>query len=145
MSSCHAFLAALIRSSTLADGSPCFSGAVVSVFTGGAFCGAAVAGLSANRLGRRWTIILGASVFCIGGALQASAQNLGYLYGGRVVAGLGVGILVMIIPLYQAEIAHPAIRGRLTGLQQLFIGLGATTAGMCRPFSPPSLACERVT
>jgi hypothetical protein len=39
----------------------------------------------------------------------------------------------MIIPLYQAEIAHPAIRGRLTGLQQLFIGLGATTAGMCGP------------
>jgi hypothetical protein len=35
----------------------------------------------------------------------------------------------MIIPLYQAEIAHPAIRGRLTGLQQLFIGLGSTTAG----------------
>lgn len=98
------------------------------MFTGGAFCGAAVAGLVANRLGRRKTIILGALVFCLGGAIQTSAQNLGYLYGGRVVAGLGVGILTMIIPLYQAEIAHPSIRGRLTGLQQLFIGLGATTA-----------------
>lgn len=122
----------LIHSPALPDGSflPSFSGAVVSVFTGGAFCGAAVAGVSTDRLGRRWTIILGALVFCFGGALQTSAQNLGYLYGGRVVAGLGVGILVMVIPLYQAEIAHPAIRGRLTGLQQLFIGLGATTACM---------------
>ncbi|GIK05141.1 hypothetical protein Aspvir_009243 [Aspergillus viridinutans] len=103
-------------------------GAVVSVFTGGAFFGAAVAGITANRLGRRWTIILGSLIFCLGGALQTSAQNLGYLYGGRSIAGLGVGVLVMIIPLYQAEIAHPAIRGRLTGLQQLFIGFGATTA-----------------
>ncbi|KAJ5460569.1 uncharacterized protein N7458_002121 [Penicillium daleae] len=103
-------------------------GAVVSVFTGGAFFGAAVAGITANRLGRRWTIILGSLIFCLGGALQTSAQNLGYLYSGRSIAGLGVGVLVMIIPLYQAEIAHPAIRGRLTGLQQLFIGLGATTA-----------------
>ena len=104
------------------------SGAVVSVFTGGAFFGAALAGVTTSRLGRRWTIILGAVIFCLGGALQASAQNLGYLYSGRAIAGLGVGVLVMIIPLYQAEIAHPAIRGRLTGLQQLFIGLGATTA-----------------
>ncbi|KAJ6008002.1 hypothetical protein N7540_011978 [Penicillium herquei] len=104
------------------------TGAIVSVFTGGAFFGSAVAGLSANRLGRRWTIILGSLIFCLGGALQTSAQNLAYLYCGRTIAGLGVGVLVMIIPLYQAEIAHPAIRGRLTGLQQLFIGFGATIA-----------------
>jgi MFS family permease len=30
---------------------------------------------------------------------------------GRFLAGLGVGFLTMIIPLYQAEIAHPSIRG----------------------------------
>lgn len=47
---------------------------------------------------------------------------------GRVIAGLGVGVLVMIIPLYQAEIAHPSIRGRLTGLQQLLLGVGACVA-----------------
>lgn len=100
----------------------------MSTFTGGAFFGALVAGITTQALGRRKTIILGSLIFCIGGALQTSAQNLGYLYGGRTIAGLGVGVLVMIIPLYQAEIAHPSIRGRLTGLQQLFIGLGATTA-----------------
>ena len=72
---------------------------------------------------------MGALIFCVGGGLQTGARSLGYLYSGRAIAGLGVGILVMIIPLYQAEIAHPAIRGRLTGLQQLMIGVGATSAG----------------
>jgi len=70
----------------------------------------------------------GAIIFCLGGALQTGAQNLGYLYAGRAIAGIGIGFLVMIIPLYQAEIAHPSIRGRVTGLQQFMLGLGALTA-----------------
>lgn len=65
----------------------------------------------------------------LGSALQTGAQNLGYLYSGRAIAGLGVGFLVMIVPLYQAEIAHPINRGRLTGLQQFMIGNGAIVAG----------------
>jgi MFS family permease len=98
------------------------------VFTGGAFLGAAFAGPSGDRLGRRWTIMIGALVFCLGGALQTGAQALGYLYSGRAIAGLGVGILCMIVPLYQAELAHPSIRGRITALQQFMLGIGALAA-----------------
>jgi MFS family permease len=65
----------------------------------------------------------------MGGGLQAGAQNINYFYSGRALAGLGVGFLVMIIPLYQAEIAHPLIRGRITGLQQFMLGIGAAVAG----------------
>lgn len=50
------------------------------------------------------------------------------MYGGRAIAGLGVGFLVMIVPLYQAEIAHPSIRGRITSLQQFMLGIGALVA-----------------
>lgn len=35
----------------------------------------------------------------------------------------------MIIPLYQAEIAHPSIRGTITALQQFMLGIGAFVAG----------------
>jgi MFS family permease len=35
----------------------------------------------------------------------------------------------MIIPMYQAEIAHPSIRGRVTSLQQFMLGVGALLAG----------------
>ena len=40
-----------------------------------------------------------------------------------------VGLLVMIIPPYQAELAQPSIRGRVTALQQFMLGVGALCAG----------------
>ncbi|KAH0050922.1 sugar transporter STL1, partial [Aureobasidium melanogenum] len=104
------------------------TGAVVSVFTGGAFFGAFFAGPCGDKLGRKMTILIGSIVFIVGGALQTAAQNLHYLYAGRAIAGLGVGMLVMIIPLYQAELAHPSIRGRVTSLQQFMLGIGAFVA-----------------
>lgn len=104
------------------------TGAVVSVFTGGAFFGAFFAGPAGDRLGRKQTILIGSIIFMIGGALQTAAQSLHYLYAGRAIAGLGVGMLVMIIPLYQAELAHPSIRGRVTSLQQFMLGIGAFIA-----------------
>jgi MFS family permease len=98
------------------------------VFTGGAFFGAGAAGPMGDFLGRKRTIMIGAVVFCLGGALQTGAQGLSYLYSGRAIAGLGVGILCMIVPLYQAELAHPSIRGRITALQQFMLGVGALAA-----------------
>ncbi|KAK3074402.1 hypothetical protein LTR53_003196 [Teratosphaeriaceae sp. CCFEE 6253] len=103
-------------------------GAVVSVFTGGAFCGAGFAGPVGDWLGRKKTILMGALIFIVGGGLQTGARSLAYLYAGRAIAGLGVGFLVMIIPLYQAELAHPSIRGRVTALQQFMLGIGALVA-----------------
>lgn len=105
------------------------NGAVVSLFTGGAFFGAMFAGLSGDLLGRKMTIFIGALIFIVGGSVQTAAQSLNYLYVGRAFAGLGVGFLTMIIPLYQAEIAHPSIRGRVTALQQFMLGIGALMAG----------------
>jgi MFS family permease len=101
---------------------------VVSVFTGGAFIGAGLAGPFGDWFGRRLTILAGAVVFLVGGALQTGAQALSYLYAGRSIAGIGVGILCMIVPLYQAELAHPDIRGRITALQQFMLGVGALAA-----------------
>ena len=43
---------------------------------------------------------------------------------GRFVTGLGVGSLSMAVPLYNAEIAPPEVRGSLVALQQLAITFG---------------------
>lgn len=84
---------------------------MVALFTGGAFFGAWWASPTTEYLGRRWTINIGSVIFIVGGALQTAAPKISYLMAGRFLAGLGVGFLTMIIPLYQAEIAHPSIRG----------------------------------
>lgn len=75
------------------------TGLVVSMFTTGAFFGAMFGGPSGDWLGRRLTIVVGGVLFILGGALQTGAENVGYLWSGRFLAGLGVGFLVMIIPL----------------------------------------------
>jgi len=43
---------------------------------------------------------------------------------GRIVGGFSIGIASTTVPLYQAEITAPAIRGRLTSLQQWSITWG---------------------
>ncbi|EPS42732.1 hypothetical protein H072_3306 [Dactylellina haptotyla CBS 200.50] len=103
-------------------------GAVVSTFTGGGFIGALIAGYISDWLGRRITISVATVIFLVGGSLQTAAQSLAYLWSGRAITGAGVGILVMIVPLYQAELAHPSIRGRITALQQFMLGIGALLA-----------------
>lgn len=121
----------------------------MSLFTAGACIGAGFAGPSGDYLGRRRTISLGCLIFTLGGGLQTGARTIDYLYSGRFLAGLGyvmsirnrspnktlitlvlsVGFLTMMIPLYQAEICHPSIRGRVTSLQQFMLGIGALCAG----------------
>ena len=51
-----------------------------------------------------------------------------FLLAGRFIAGLGVGALSMLVPMYNAELAPPGIRGSLVALQQLAITFGILVA-----------------
>ncbi|KAL3468794.1 general substrate transporter [Aspergillus californicus] len=103
------------------------SGTVVALFTAGAFFGAYGAGFT-DPLGRRKTLALGSVLFIIGGTLQTAAMNIGMLYFSRIFSGFGIGILVEVVPMFQAEIAHARIRGILGSLQQTMLGIGALAA-----------------
>ncbi|KAJ7067446.1 general substrate transporter [Mycena amicta] len=104
------------------------TGAIVSTFAGGCFFGAAAAGFLATRIGRKRTIQLGALVAVLGCSLQAGARNVSYLIVGRMIAGLAIGCLSMVVPLYQSEISPPQLRGFLTGLTQFMIAIGFLVA-----------------
>lgn len=65
----------------------------------GAWLGVLINGILADKLGRKLATVAGVVVFIIGVIVQACAQNRGYIYGGRFVTGLGVGVLSMIVPL----------------------------------------------
>ena len=51
----------------------------------------------ADRLGRRYTILLGSAVFTIGCAISCAANNVEALIAGRVINGLGNGCLTMMV------------------------------------------------
>ena len=59
------------------------------------FFGAAAAGWLAAHIGRKRTIQSGALIGIIGCSLQAGAQNVGFLIGGRFVAGFSIGWWVL--------------------------------------------------
>ncbi|KAF7892140.1 hypothetical protein EAF00_008442 [Botryotinia globosa] len=62
------------------------------------------------------------AVFTIGAAMMLGAngdRGLGLIYGGRVLAGLGVGGCSTLDPIYISEISPPAIRGRLVCMFEL--------------------------
>jgi MFS family permease len=63
-------------------------------------------------------------IFTLGTGFQTGAQNPAMLFAGRVIGGIGIGMFSMVIPLYQAEIAPPELRGSLVSLQQLSITIG---------------------
>jgi MFS family permease len=84
----------------------------------GSLFGALVSSFLADRLSRRTALQIGGLIFMLGATLQCSAQNVGHLMVGRVIAGISIGICSSIVPVYQSEIAPKSIRGRVVSLQQ---------------------------
>lgn len=61
-------------------------GGIVASFTGGAIIGSASISLLADRLGRKWTAMIGAAIAVIGATLQAASINIPMMIAGRLVS-----------------------------------------------------------
>ncbi|KAB5549475.1 general substrate transporter [Coniochaeta sp. 2T2.1] len=102
---------------------------IVSTLQAGCFLGSLLAWPLTNRFGRKWCLIGISVVISIGIIMQSAASgNLGAIYAGRFISGVGVGAASTINPIYVSENAPRAIRGLLTGLYQLFIVTGGMIA-----------------
>ncbi|KAI9689581.1 MAG: myo-inositol transporter [Bathelium mastoideum] len=97
---------------------------ITSVTSGGALIGAVVAGLPADRYGRKLALYIGSILFLIGSIIQASAFSLAQMTVGRFVVGVGVGCAAMIIPLYIGEVAPAKYRGRMVALDNVMVTFG---------------------
>ncbi|KAJ6143696.1 Major facilitator superfamily domain general substrate transporter [Penicillium samsonianum] len=106
------------------------SGLIVALLSIGTLIGALVAAPIADRFGRKWCISWWALMVCVGITIQISSP-VGKWYQiamGRWVAGLGVGAVSLLVPMYQAESGPRHIRGSLISTYQLFITLGILVA-----------------
>ncbi|KAA1467441.1 general substrate transporter [Dentipellis sp. KUC8613] len=99
-------------------------GWLVSILELGAWLGVLLTGPLCDLLSRKYTILSAVGVFCIGVIVQTTAFHPSSIYGGRFITGMGVGSLSMAVPLYNAELAPPEVRGSLVALQQLAITFG---------------------
>lgn len=90
---------------------------MVAILEIGAFISSLSVGKIGDILGRRRTILYGAIIFIVGGALQTFANGMAMMLLGRIIAGLGVGTLSTIVPVYQSEISPPHNRGKLACIE----------------------------
>lgn len=97
---------------------------VVSSMMFGAAVGAVGSGWLSYRLGRKYSLMIGAVLFVIGSLCSAFAPNNDVLLISRVLLGLAVGIASFTAPLYLSEIAPERIRGSMISMYQLMITIG---------------------
>jgi MFS family permease len=79
---------------------PSQKGGIVSSFTGGAIIGALAVSWLADMLGRKKTVFIGGCISALGCALQAGSATIAMLIAGRFIAGIAVGLLSAIVPMY---------------------------------------------
>ncbi|GJQ71381.1 hypothetical protein Trydic_g11109 [Trypoxylus dichotomus] len=97
---------------------------VASLASLGAVVGPFLGGYLGDKIGRKQscistTIVTGASF-----ALLAFAKNLYLFYVLRFIAGICMGVLLTIIPIYVVEIAEIHNRGKLGGFYGVFLAVG---------------------
>ncbi|KAH8898270.1 sugar transporter [Thozetella sp. PMI_491] len=103
-------------------------GWLVAALELGAWAGALFTGFLADAISRKYSMMTAVVIFTLGTALQAGARSAAMLFAGRVIGGWGIGMFSTVVPLYQAELAPPELRGSLVSLQQLSITIGTAIA-----------------
>ncbi len=94
----------------------------------GAILGNIMAGKLADRFGRRKILMFTALLFTISAVFTAFSFDIISFLIARVIGGIGVGMAILVAPMYIAEIAPRKLRGTLVTFNQLNIVLGISIA-----------------
>lgn len=92
-------------------------GTLVASLELGALVTSLACGKLADIFGRKNTLFWGAIIFSVGGTIQTFTTGFNSMLVGRIVSGLGVGVLSMIVPTYQSEISPAENRGKLACIE----------------------------
>ena len=87
----------------------------------GQIAGALGAGVLANAIGRKKSMVLIVVSYALFALLGALSISLPMLLAARLLLGLTIGVTVVVVPVYVAESAPAAVRGSLLTAYQLAI------------------------
>ena len=76
---------------------------VTSILSLGTFLGALIGAPVGDYIGRKWGVVTACAVFSAGVAMQTASTGMNLFLAGRVIAGLGVGLVSTLVPMYQSE------------------------------------------
>ena len=96
----------------------------------GVIAGLLIAAPIADRVGRKWTLIVTAILFMLSAIGTAWVDSFVAWNAWRILGGIGGGIASVVSPMYIAEIAPARIRGLLVTINQLAIVLGALASAV---------------
>ncbi|KAK8168440.1 general substrate transporter [Phyllosticta citrichinensis] len=111
-----------------APGGGFYKGLLTAMIELGALLGAFNQGWIADKISRKYSIVVAVLIFTIGSALQTAAQDYAMLVVARLIGGIGIGMLSMVAPLFISEISPPEIRGTLLVLEEFSIVFGIVVA-----------------
>jgi MFS transporter, SP family, sugar:H+ symporter len=103
-------------------------GLSVSAIILGATLGNISAGPLADRFGRKPILLVTAVLFAFTALGCALAQGIHFFILARVIGGIGVGMAILVAPMFIAETSPRKLRGLLVTFNQLNIVLGISIA-----------------
>ncbi|CBQ69295.1 probable ITR2-myo-inositol transporter [Sporisorium reilianum SRZ2] len=122
---------ALVQIGTDLDNRPLTDGdkeIITSALTVGAIISALCAGVVADKIGRKWTLVICDIMFIAGAIVQAVAHKKWVMIPGRLLLGFGVGMAAQVVPVYIQELSPARARGRLTCLNSIAVTGGQVVA-----------------
>lgn len=112
----------------LGDPSPTLTGLVTGLYDIGCAVGAIAAFIWGERIGRKRSIIIANVIVIIGATIQTACYSYGQMAGGRIIAGIGVGLSTVAVPILQSETLPSHNRGALLVVQSALIIIGVAIA-----------------
>ena len=94
----------------------------------GCLLGAMLSGMLSDRFGRKRLLIASALLFAVSSVGTGWAGSYAAFVAWRIVGGAAIGLASNLSPMYIAEVAPAAIRGRLVSMNQLTIVIGILLA-----------------
>lgn len=94
------------------------------IFVAGVAIGSLLGGYFSERFGRRHSIFISCCSCVVSAAIMSGSVALVMLYVARVAMGLAVGMMVVLVPLWQTETSPSDSRGLMVGMHGVLLLFG---------------------
>ncbi|XP_050311305.1 facilitated trehalose transporter Tret1-2 homolog [Anthonomus grandis grandis] len=106
---------------------------IASLLSLGAVISPFMTEVSAEKIGRKYTLLIFALPMILGNFIIIFASEVWHFYTARFLIGLTEGCIFATIPVYASEISEPKNRGTIGAIMLLFISLGHFTSSIIGP------------